>query len=149
MTNRNLKVQFQLGVHQGVTFDPILLTDLRFLSVDFLNTFLLTYRVFTDGVTVLEALKQVFFEQSQQEMELAPPPDTTNRKTSAASSVSGRKEHLTLSEVDTGTSYEEVMIGSDGNGEVKSTQIPTMNKNLSKFYQAGTAEILRCFLNSI
>ncbi|KAF9793795.1 hypothetical protein SFRURICE_010343 [Spodoptera frugiperda] len=64
------------------------LTDLRFLSVDFLNTFLLTYRVFTDGVTVLEALKQVFYEQSQQEMELAPPPDAT-RKTSAASSVSG------------------------------------------------------------
>ncbi|XP_026327987.1 ras-specific guanine nucleotide-releasing factor 1-like, partial [Hyposmocoma kahamanoa] len=64
------------------------LTDLRFLSVDFLNTFLLTYRVFTDGVTVLEALKQVFYEQSQQELELAPPPDAT-RKTSAASSVSG------------------------------------------------------------
>ncbi|GBP60074.1 Ras-specific guanine nucleotide-releasing factor 1 [Eumeta japonica] len=63
------------------------LTDLRFLSVDFLNTFLLTYRVFTDGVTVLEALKQVFYEQSQ-EPEPAPPQDTT-RKTSAASSVSG------------------------------------------------------------
>lgn len=56
--------------------------------MDFLNTFLLTYRVFTDGVTVLEALKQVFYEQSQQELELAPPPDAT-RKTSAASSVSG------------------------------------------------------------
>ncbi|XP_043486896.1 ras-specific guanine nucleotide-releasing factor 2-like isoform X2 [Polistes fuscatus] len=38
------------------------LTDLRFLSIDFLNTFLLTYRVFTDGVTVLEALKKVFYE---------------------------------------------------------------------------------------
>ncbi|CAG0919797.1 unnamed protein product [Notodromas monacha] len=36
------------------------LTDLRFLSVDFLNTFLLTYRVFTDGMTVLEALKKVY-----------------------------------------------------------------------------------------
>lgn len=35
--------------------------DLRFLSIDFLNTFLLTYRVFTDGVTVLEALKKVFY----------------------------------------------------------------------------------------
>lgn len=57
--------------------------------MDFLNTFLLTYRVFTDGVTVLEALKQVFYEQSQQELELAPPPDPT-RKTSAASSVSGK-----------------------------------------------------------
>ena len=64
------------------------LTDLRFLSIDFLNTFLLTYRVFADGVQVrrqmtrshptlssqclrrvmtehyfqvLEALKKVFF----------------------------------------------------------------------------------------
>lgn len=37
------------------------LTDLRFLSIDFLNTFLLTYRVFTDSVTVLEALKKVFY----------------------------------------------------------------------------------------
>lgn len=37
------------------------LTDLRFLSIDFLNTFLLTYRVFTDGESVLEALKKVFY----------------------------------------------------------------------------------------
>ena len=29
------------------------LTDLRFLSIDFLNTFLLTYRVFAEGVQVL------------------------------------------------------------------------------------------------
>ncbi|XP_060073203.1 ras-specific guanine nucleotide-releasing factor 2-like [Ylistrum balloti] len=36
------------------------LTDLRFLSIDFLNTFLLTYRVFTTGKTVLEALKRVY-----------------------------------------------------------------------------------------
>jgi hypothetical protein len=36
------------------------LTDLRFLSIDFLNTFLLTYRVFTTGKKVLEALKKVY-----------------------------------------------------------------------------------------
>lgn len=36
--------------------------DLRFLSIDFLNTFLLTYRVFTNGKTVLESLKKVFHE---------------------------------------------------------------------------------------
>ncbi|KAG5880599.1 hypothetical protein JTB14_026570 [Gonioctena quinquepunctata] len=42
------------------------LTDLRFLSIDFLNTFLLTYRVFTDGVTVLEALKKVFYSIDQE-----------------------------------------------------------------------------------
>ncbi|CAL1269973.1 unnamed protein product [Larinioides sclopetarius] len=42
------------------------LTDLRFLSIDFLNTFLLTYRVFTDGVTVLEALKKVHYQPEGQ-----------------------------------------------------------------------------------
>ncbi|GBM62080.1 Ras-specific guanine nucleotide-releasing factor 2 [Araneus ventricosus] len=42
------------------------LTDLRFLSIDFLNTFLLTYRVFTDGVTVLEALKRVHYQPEGQ-----------------------------------------------------------------------------------
>lgn len=42
------------------------LTDLRFLSIDFLNTFLLTYRVFTDGVTVLEALKKVHYSPENQ-----------------------------------------------------------------------------------
>ena len=36
------------------------LTDLRFLSIDFLNTFLLTYRVFTTGETVLNALRRVY-----------------------------------------------------------------------------------------
>lgn len=36
------------------------LTDLRFLSIDFLNTFLLTYRVFTTGQKVLDALKKVY-----------------------------------------------------------------------------------------
>ena len=62
------------------------LTDLRFLSIDFLNTFLLTYKVFADGVQVncqamrhssthsqtfiflkvLEALKTVFFNPDPQ-----------------------------------------------------------------------------------
>lgn len=42
---------------------------------------------------MLEALKQVFYEQSQQELELAPPPDAT-RKTSGASSVSGQSSVL-------------------------------------------------------
>ncbi|XP_077988793.1 ras-specific guanine nucleotide-releasing factor 2-like [Glandiceps talaboti] len=36
------------------------LTDLRFLSIDFLNTFLLTYRVFTTGKMVIETLKKVY-----------------------------------------------------------------------------------------
>ncbi|XP_017883242.1 ras-specific guanine nucleotide-releasing factor 2-like isoform X2 [Ceratina calcarata] len=46
------------------------LTDLRFLSIDFLNTFLLTYRVFTDGVIVLEALKRVFYESDLSDAEM-------------------------------------------------------------------------------
>lgn len=46
--------------------------------------------MFTDGVTVLEALKTVFYEQSQQDLE--PPPQLMcDRKTSAASSVSGKR----------------------------------------------------------
>jgi len=48
------------------------LTDLRFLSIDFLNTFLLTYRVFTDGVTVLEALKKVFYNADPPEAQTNP-----------------------------------------------------------------------------
>ena len=37
------------------------LTDLRFLSIDFLNTFLLTYRVFADGVQVrLKTVQKIF-----------------------------------------------------------------------------------------
>ncbi|XP_055550871.1 ras-specific guanine nucleotide-releasing factor 2-like isoform X3 [Wyeomyia smithii] len=76
------------------------LTDLRFLSIDFLNTFLLTYRVFTDGETVLNALKPVFYdppvEQScdcdhQTDFLELPYQDgrASPRRTSGASSVSG------------------------------------------------------------
>lgn len=42
------------------------LTDLRFLSIDFLNTFLLTYRVFTDSLTVIESLKRVHYNPEAQ-----------------------------------------------------------------------------------
>ncbi|XP_068212542.1 ras-specific guanine nucleotide-releasing factor 2-like [Palaemon carinicauda] len=86
------------------------LTDLRFLSIDFLNTFLLTYRVFTDGVTLLEALKKVYYnpEFNEQNMDdsrdssverspeyvSSPPPDTDSglnspRGSSAFSAFSG------------------------------------------------------------
>ncbi|KAB7497014.1 hypothetical protein Anas_05587, partial [Armadillidium nasatum] len=84
------------------------LTDLRFLSIDFLNTFLLTYRVFTDGVTVLEALKKVYYnpdipEQSDSrdssierspEYISSPPPDSEGgihspRRVSTISAFSG------------------------------------------------------------
>uniref|UniRef100_T1IPE1 Ras-GEF domain-containing protein n=1 Tax=Strigamia maritima TaxID=126957 RepID=T1IPE1_STRMM len=73
------------------------LTDLRFLSIDFLNTFLLTYRVFTDGVTVLEALKKVYYnpevhespiigmETGQGDLALSPPEYDSNRRISNCS----------------------------------------------------------------
>ncbi|XP_018899919.1 ras-specific guanine nucleotide-releasing factor 1 isoform X2 [Bemisia tabaci] len=57
------------------------LTDLRFLSIDFLNTFLLTYRVFTDGVAVLEALKKVFYT--------ADPPDSDTNVAGSIMSLEG------------------------------------------------------------
>lgn len=48
------------------------LTDLRFLNIDFLNTFLLTYRVFTDGTTILEALKKVFYTPEEDDDPMSP-----------------------------------------------------------------------------
>ena len=78
------------------------LTDLRFLSIDFLNTFLLTYRVFTDGETVLNALKSVFYDppvepscdcEHQTDFLELPYQDgrASPRRTSGASSVSGKQ----------------------------------------------------------
>lgn len=82
--------------------------DLRFLSIDFLNTFLLTYRVFTDGETVLNALKKVFYdppaendpaaEASDQPTDYLDIPSShfddplSPRRTSGASSVSGKRD---------------------------------------------------------
>ncbi len=50
------------------TMEKILerLTDLRFLSIDFLNTFLLTYRVYTDSMTVLNALIDLYESSPRQ-----------------------------------------------------------------------------------
>ncbi|XP_030755990.1 ras-specific guanine nucleotide-releasing factor 2-like [Sitophilus oryzae] len=45
------------------------LTDLRFLSIDFLNTFLLTYKVFTSGIKILTALKRVYYASVEKERE--------------------------------------------------------------------------------
>ncbi|XP_054288606.1 ras-specific guanine nucleotide-releasing factor 2-like [Macrosteles quadrilineatus] len=59
------------------------LTDLRFLSIDFLNTFLLTYRVFTDSVKVLEALKKVFYNSDPPEAQTYPPGSFMDELTSS------------------------------------------------------------------
>ncbi|GLV41334.1 Son of sevenless [Carabus blaptoides fortunei] len=99
------------------------LTDLRFLSIDFLNTFLLTYRVFTDGVTVLEALKKVFYNIDSEvqgsilSLEIINKDENTlqlyddksrnsfsPRRTSGASSVSGYGSEM--SERDRSHSYD-------------------------------------------
>ncbi|XP_031336878.1 ras-specific guanine nucleotide-releasing factor 2-like isoform X2 [Photinus pyralis] len=111
------------------------LTDLRFLSIDFLNTFLLTYRVFTDSVTVLEALKKVFYssdsepqgsvisleafvQKDESTSQLLPDDKRHNisspRRTSGASSVSGYGSEL--SERDRSHSYD-----SQGHSHWRST----------------------------
>lgn len=38
------------------------LLDPRFLSIDYLNTFLTTHRLFIDSVTVIETLKKALYE---------------------------------------------------------------------------------------
>ena len=45
------------------------LTDLRFLSIDFLNTFLLTYRVFMDPFAVLNALRDLYESSPKHSLE--------------------------------------------------------------------------------
>ncbi|XP_076046457.1 ras-specific guanine nucleotide-releasing factor 2-like isoform X6 [Oratosquilla oratoria] len=100
------------------------LTDLRFLSIDFLNTFLLTYRVFTDGVMVLEALKKVYYNpdvpdqtsdsrdssvERSPEYVASPPPDLDSgrnspRRVSTFSAFSEPNTSLPDSPTDTSTS---------------------------------------------
>ncbi|XP_065577423.1 ras-specific guanine nucleotide-releasing factor 2-like isoform X1 [Artemia franciscana] len=73
------------------------LTDLRFLSIDFLNTFLLTYRVFTDGVMVLEALKKVFYNAEPPEIH---PPLSPRSSVVSVETNSGPRESLTSNYLD-------------------------------------------------
>ena len=44
------------------------LTDVRFLSVEFLNTFLTTYSVFSNAIVILEALIQFYYARDQQDI---------------------------------------------------------------------------------
>lgn len=62
---------FKFKIRQA-TLDKLLerLTDLRFLSIDFLNTFLLTYRVFTDPMVILNALKDLYESSPKHSIEL-------------------------------------------------------------------------------
>ncbi|XP_044017222.1 ras-specific guanine nucleotide-releasing factor 2-like isoform X2 [Aphidius gifuensis] len=113
------------------------LTDLRFLSIDFLNTFLLTYRVFTEGVTVLEALKKVFYDadppdgqmpidsfdglstlasDGQLHLEERRRSSTTPRRTSGASSVSGYGSEVSDCREARSHSYFESTLASQSSG---------------------------------
>ena len=48
------------------------LTDLRFLSIDFLNTFLLTYRVFMEPIALLNALRTLYESSPKHSVEFDP-----------------------------------------------------------------------------
>ncbi|CAF0918598.1 unnamed protein product [Adineta steineri] len=52
------------------------LTDLRFLSIDFLNTFLLTYRLYTDAHTVMEILIRIYKSSPHTSLDHANETDT-------------------------------------------------------------------------
>ncbi|CAF3276365.1 unnamed protein product, partial [Rotaria sp. Silwood2] len=57
------------------------LTDLRFLSIDFLNTFLLTYRLYTDAYTVMETLIRVYKSSPHTSLDHTVETDGTNSNT--------------------------------------------------------------------
>lgn len=64
------------------------LTDLRFLSIDFLNTFLLTYRVFTDWEKIVSTLERVYRNPDTVESQLNvhPPPSPSHHHTGPSDS---------------------------------------------------------------
>ena len=41
------------------------LMDVRFLSVEFLNTYLTTYRIFSDAIALLDTLLQWYYSRAQ------------------------------------------------------------------------------------
>lgn len=102
LTGKNILHPPLIDTLCGLIDKTLNISDLRFLSIDFLNTFLLTYRVFTDGETVLNALKKVFYESQPTRASIEhhflnerlniPGKDDgplSPRRTSGASSVSG------------------------------------------------------------
>ncbi|CAF1324688.1 unnamed protein product [Rotaria sordida] len=74
------------------------LTDLRFLSIDFLNTFLLTYRLYTDAYTVMETLIRVYKSSPHTSLDQTIEIDGTNVNTVPKTDERQQKEkksHLT------------------------------------------------------
>ncbi|XP_037094567.1 ras-specific guanine nucleotide-releasing factor 2-like, partial [Pollicipes pollicipes] len=92
------------------------LTDLRFLSIDFLNTFLLTYRVFTDGVTVLNALKTVYFSAEKGDSDdPTSPPGEARRRESALSTTLRIGQGESSRRISTASTVSCVSACSEGN----------------------------------
>ncbi len=54
------------------------LTDLRFLSIDYLNKFLLTYRLYTDAYTVMDTLIRIYKSSPHASLDNTNETDGTN-----------------------------------------------------------------------
>ena len=61
------------------------LLDIRFLSVDFLNTFLITYRVFTSATSLLDTLLQFYYANNANDYACVDLVSPTSRKTRSVS----------------------------------------------------------------
>lgn len=80
------------------------LTDLRFLSIDFLNTFLLTYRVFTDSITVIESLKRVHYNPDLSAMNNASLHDSSGSLDEGGNAGNSSKSQMDLTHLHPGQS---------------------------------------------
>ncbi|CAF0931183.1 unnamed protein product [Adineta steineri] len=70
------------------------LTDLRFLSIDFLNTFLLTYRLYTDAHTVMEILIRIYKSSPHTSL------DHTNETDTQKTDEHHKEKPIKISEID-------------------------------------------------
>lgn len=109
------------------------LTDLRFLSIDFLNTFLLTYRVFTDGVTVLEALKKVHYSPENQLKNWSPGDADAPSQVEASSNEFEFERRISSSSMGDLPQHRESVVSTSSDSQVQMIQHQQqkmiMNKN--------------------
>ena len=70
------------------------LLDIRFLSADFLNTFLITYRVFTSATALLDTLLQFYYSHNAKDYPLYLAPDVFSPVSRKVRSVSLPTESL-------------------------------------------------------
>ncbi|CAF0902526.1 unnamed protein product [Adineta ricciae] len=76
------------------------LTDLRFLSIDFLNTFLLTYRLYTDAYTVMETLTRVYKSSPHTSLDHTNDTDGTNSHSNHKTDEQHKDKLLLINEHD-------------------------------------------------